>query len=122
MERTANVERGPAGLLVGTLEEMLAELAGAASNGDVGWLRPLAVLSVEIEYSALRCATVDSTNLADECRELSALLTDGAGELEFATRYPLALRMSPAVAALQDRVLAACRRVAASYALTLSAA
>jgi hypothetical protein len=68
------MERRAAEQLVGALREMLTELAAATDDGDVGWLRPLAVLTAEIEYSALRRPTVDSNNLADECRELSELL------------------------------------------------
>ena len=48
------MERSAAEALVGTLEQMLAALAGTTDDGDVGWLRPLAVLSAEIEYSAVR--------------------------------------------------------------------
>jgi hypothetical protein len=122
MDRTTKVERSAAGVLVGALEEMLAELAGCASEGDLAWLRPLAVLSAEIEYSALRGATVDSTNLADECREVTALLTGRASEAEFAARYPAALMISPAITALQDRALAACRLVASRHAISRSVA
>jgi len=107
-----SAERYTAGLIVGTLEEMLSKLAAATGNGDVDWLRPLAVLSVEIEYSALRCTTVDQLNLVDECRELSTLLTGGASESEFARRYPAVRRSCPAVAELHARILSACCHVA----------
>jgi len=123
MERTTSVERRAAEVLVGTLNDMLARLAEDTSGGDVSWLRPLAVLSAEIEYSALRSTSVDSIGLADECRELSYLLACcRRADAEFASRYPFARRASPAVAALHDRALAACRTVAARHALVWVAA
>jgi hypothetical protein len=115
METTTGSERRAAEALVGALEQMLAELAGATGDGDVAWIRPLAVLSAEIEYSAVRSPEFDSINLADECRELRDLLAgsplDGG---EFASRYAIAHRASPAIAALHDRALAACRKLARS--------
>jgi hypothetical protein len=115
MGRTTSVDRRAAEALVGVLEQMLAELVGATGDGDAGWLRPLAVLIAEIEYSAVRSPEVDSTNLADECRELSDLLggSSRAGA-EFATRYSVARGTSPVVAALHDRAISACRRIVPS--------
>jgi hypothetical protein len=136
MERTTSVEGHAANMLVGALEEMLAELAGNADGSDIGWLRPLAVLSAEIEYNAPRSSEVDSVNLADECRELSNLLGglqravprlddhDALPDLpepSFVSRYTLA-RDSLAMATLHDHALAACRAISACHALTLSAA
>jgi hypothetical protein len=124
MEPTASAEQRTAAVLVGALEEMLSRLAaGAKSDREVGWLRPLAVLGAEIEYTALRRPTVDSTGLADECRELSALLAcQSDSNAEFAKHYPLARRASPAVAALHDRIRSACEAVAARDAVTRKAA
>jgi hypothetical protein len=122
MERTMSVERRAAEALVAALEQMLAEIASATFGGDVGWLRPLAVLSAEIEYSALRGHRVDSINLADECREVGDLLAGSSGAGEFATRYAVAYRASPAIAALRDRALAACRSVTSRHALARWAA
>lgn len=121
MEPTANVERRAAQVLVAVIEEMLAELAGFTGDGDVGWLRTLSVLSAEVEYSAVRCKSVDSINLVDECGELCGLLA-GSGGTEFASRYHAARRASPAIAALHDRALAACRAVATGHAVTPRAA
>jgi hypothetical protein len=110
MERAMNLERRAAEALVGTLEEMLAQLAAATGDGDVAWLRPLAVLSAEIEYSALRNPEADAVNLAQACRELSHLLASSiSGEGEFASAYAIARRASPAIAVLHDRALATCR-------------
>jgi hypothetical protein len=124
MELSTSVERRTAEALVGTLEQMLAELVvGAARDGDVGWLRPLAVLSAEIEYSAVRSPEVDSINLADECRELSDLLDSSSrADAEFSSRYSEARGASPGTAALHDRALSACRIVAACHALVRLAA
>ena len=104
MDRTTSLEQRADEALVGTLEQMLAELAGLTVDGDLGWVRPLAVLSAEIEYSALRSSRVDSIGLAHACRELLDLLvgSPGAGG-EFASRYAAAHQASPAIAALHDR-------------------
>jgi hypothetical protein len=112
MDRTTTAERRAADALVGALEQMLAELAALHGDGDVGWVRPLAVLSAEIEYSALRSSGGHSTGLADVCRELIDMLAfpPTAGG-EFASRYVVAHRTSPAIAGLHDRILAACRTI-----------
>ncbi|MGA3121032.1 MAG: hypothetical protein ABSF69_09715 [Polyangiaceae bacterium] len=111
MKRTSSPERSVAAALVTDLEEMLMELKDALPDGDAGWLRPMAVLSAEIEYSALRGETVDAANLTDELRELSELLSGSArpADRTFTARYRLARRTSPEVARLHERVLAACR-------------
>jgi len=112
MDRTSTEGRRATEELVGALEQMLAELAGVTTGGDVGWVRPLAVLSAEIEYGALRRPQVDSIGLAVVCCELIDLLATppGAGS-EFASRYAVAYRTSPAIAALHERVLAVCRTI-----------
>jgi hypothetical protein len=116
MEGTTGCERRAAEALVGALEQMLAELACSMGDSDVAWIRPLSVLSAEIEYSAVRRQGVDSINLADECRELSDLLAGSPGDGgEFASRYAIAHGASPAIAALHDRVLATCRTLAARH-------
>lgn len=108
MERTTGAERRAAEALVGALKGMLAALA-TASSGDIGWLRPLAVLSAEIEYSALRGPTMDAAGLADECLELTALLGGSPQTVsEFASRYPQARRACPALEMLHDHAIAAC--------------
>jgi hypothetical protein len=117
MDRTTNAERRAAEVLVGTLEEMLTELAATTGDGDVAWLRPLAVLSAEIEYSGVRSPQADAINLALGCRELSHLLVGSPGDGgEFASAYATARRASPAIAALHDRALAACRTLMARHA------
>jgi hypothetical protein len=118
MNRMTSLEQRADEALVDALEQMLAELAGVTAGGDVGWVRPLAVLSAEIEYSALRSSRVDSIGLAHECRELVDLLagSPGAGG-QFASRYAAAHQASPAIAALHDRVLAACQTVTRRHAL-----
>jgi hypothetical protein len=108
MERTTSAERRVAEALVRALEGMLAALA-TASDGDNAWLRPLAVLSAEIEYSSLRGPTVDAASLADQCMELTALLGGSAqAASEFATRYTKARRVSPEIETLHDRAITAC--------------
>jgi hypothetical protein len=118
MEGTTGCERRAAEALVGALEQMLAELARSTGDGDVAWIRPLAVLGAEIEYSAVRSPEVDSINLADECRQLSELLAGSRGDDgEFAAKYAIAHRASPAIAALHEKALATCRTVAMCHAL-----
>ena len=105
-------DRRHAEALVAVLEETAAALAKMAPDGDVGWLRPLAVLTAEIEYSALRRSTVDMTSLADECSELQHLLSSGRDtEDEFASRYRAARRASPSLARLHHRLQTACDHV-----------
>ena|ERR1700722_1508931 len=107
------VERRAADALVGALEEMLTELAAVTAGDDVGWVRPLAVLSAEIEYAAVRASPVDVKGLAAACCELVDLLAGSpVATAAFASRYAVARRASPAVAAVHERVLAACRTVA----------
>lgn len=113
MERTTSVEQCAAENLIGALEQILAALA-PASDGNIGWLRPLAVLRAEIEYSTFRCASVDPVNLADECRELTELLVCSRGDTPFAVRYTEVRRTSPTLAALHDRALSICRILAAT--------
>jgi hypothetical protein len=113
MDGSVGIERSAAEALVGTLEEMLAELAGTA-DGDTSWLRPLAVLSAEIEYSALRSPRVDASGVRDQCCELYHLLASPrSGDGEFASRYARARVASSAIGILHERALAACRAVAA---------
>jgi hypothetical protein len=104
-------------MLVAHLEGMLAALAETAADRDVDWLRPLALLSAEIEYSALRRTDIDAAGLADECRELSDLLAcSPRAAIPFVARYPEARRQLPGVAVMHERALAACdalRRLAA---------
>ncbi len=119
MDRPTNSEQCAAEALVGALEQMLAELATTTARGDVGWVRPLAVLSAEIEYGALRSPRVDSVGLAQVCCELVDLLVGSprAGT-DFAARYADAHRVSPPIAALHDRVLDVCRAIMGRQALT----
>ena len=106
MTHGSTERRRAAAQLLDVLEEMLAGLAKGTAARDVEWLRPLAVLSAEIEYSALRR---DGADLAQECRELSDLLAGApSGKEPFAAHYPVARRESPAVAARHARALAAC--------------
>jgi hypothetical protein len=108
MEPTTRNERCAAEALVGALGRLLAVLA-VTSAGDIEWLRPLAVLSAEIEHGVLRRPTIDVLWLADACHELTVLLAGcPRAASEFALRYPEARRSSPAVATLHERTLAVC--------------
>jgi hypothetical protein len=88
---------------------LLAALAQTEAETDVGWLRPLALLSAEIEYGALRRTDIDAASLADACRELSDLLTcSPLASVRFVARYPAARGRWPSIAALHERAVAAC--------------
>lgn len=109
MEDVTAERRSTAAALVADLEGLLAALAQTEAETDVGWLRPLALLSAEIEYSALRRTEIDASSLADACQELSDLLAcSPRASVRFVARYPVARRRSPSVAALHDRAVAAC--------------
>jgi hypothetical protein len=117
MGNMASERRSAAAVLVAHLEGMLAALAETAADRDVDWLRPLALLSAEIEYSALRRTDIDAAGLAEECRELRDLLAcSPRAAIPFVARYPEARRQWPGVAVMHERALAACdavRRLAA---------
>ena len=117
MAARPNRERQAATVLVAALDEMLDALANATTDRNTDWLRPLAVLSAEIEYTALRGANVDPVNLADECRDVRNLLADSPGaECPFTRRYRQLRRESPKVARLHGRAIAACDVLARSAA------
>jgi hypothetical protein len=113
MDGSVGVDRSAAEVLVGALEAMLAELT-ATADGDNGWLRPLAILSAEIEYGALRSPRVDPSNVIDACCELHHLLLSCRDEGEFASRYARAVNARSVIGTLHERALVACRAVAAS--------
>jgi hypothetical protein len=101
--------RRAAAALVGDLEGLLAALAQTEAETDIGWLRPLALLSAEIEYSALRRTDIDAASLAEACRELSDLLAcSPRASVRFVARYAAARGRSPSIAALHERAVAAC--------------
>jgi hypothetical protein len=94
---------------VAVLEEIAATLAKTTDDPDVEWLRPLAVLTVEIEYSSLRRPTIDTAMLVAKCGEVRDLLASSSAQDPFASRYELARKSSPSVAQLHDRALAVCQ-------------
>jgi hypothetical protein len=99
--------------LVGTLGELLRALAEAAEDGSLAWLRPLAVLTAELEFSSLRKSTVASAAIADECRELAGLLSGSSGmDAEFAARCASLTRASDRVADLHESALSMSRALA----------
>jgi|HubBroStandDraft_1064217.scaffolds.fasta_scaffold05650_8 hypothetical protein len=123
MEEATGCERRAVEAPVGALDPMPAELAGSMGDVDVACSRPLAVLSAGTKYSAVRSPQVDSIHLVDEFRPLRARLAGSPGDGgEFASRYAIAHRASPATAALHDRALATCRTVATRHALVGCAA
>jgi hypothetical protein len=101
--------RRAAAALVADLEGLLAALAQTSAEMDVGWLRPLALLSAEIEYSALRRTDVDAATLGAACRELGELLACSPRAcVRFGARYPVARGRWASIAALHERAVAAC--------------
>jgi hypothetical protein len=109
MEDVTAERRSAAAALVADLELLLAALVQTGAETDVGWLRPLALLSAEIEYSALRRTDLDAASLAEACRELADLLAcSPRASVRFAARYPVARGRSPSLAALHERAVGAC--------------
>jgi hypothetical protein len=99
--------------LLETLADLLRELGAAAENGEVGWLRPLAVLTAEIEFSLLRPSKLAAASVADECRELTGLLNGSSGShAEFGARYASLRRASSRLAELHERALSASQAMA----------
>jgi hypothetical protein len=97
--------------LVRILDDLFDALHGAAEDGS-GWLRPLAVASVEVEFSVRHRSRVDFDVTAAACKEASDLLTaEPMAEGDFATRYARARHGSASIAALHKRALCACRTI-----------
>jgi hypothetical protein len=106
--------------MVTALDDLLTDLVSAMDResplaaviGDCGmsWLRPLAILNVDVEYAALRRTTVDTHGLTCACEELRALLLAEA-DAAFAKRYAAIHASSPRVAADHERVARALRRL-----------
>jgi hypothetical protein len=107
VKHVAAERRRAAAALVAELEGLLAALMH--TEAEPGWLRPIAVLSAEIEYTVLRRTDIDAVSLAETCRELSDLLAcSPRAAVRFAARYPVARGRSPSIAALHERAVAAC--------------
>jgi hypothetical protein len=110
----ARLDELDAETLVGTLGELLRELAGAADKGSLAWLRPLAVLAAELEFSSLHKSKLASATIADECRELAGLLSGSSGmDAEFAARCASLTQASGRVADLHESALSMSRAMAA---------
>jgi hypothetical protein len=79
---------------------------------DVGWLRPLAIVSVELEHAIRRRSALHAVTVAARCDELTRLLaaspTKGS---DFAARYAWERAQSPSLAILHSRVIAGCAHV-----------
>jgi hypothetical protein len=98
--------------LAGVLDELVDTLVGA-SHGEVAWLRALAVVSVEVEFSVRHRSHVDANDVAAACQEASDLLTAEPGsEDDFASRYARARTASIWTATLHKRAIVACRDLA----------
>jgi len=98
--------------LVRALNELFDALHGAVEDGS-NWLRPLAVASVEVEFSVRHRSRVDFDATAAACKEAFDLLTaEPKAEGDFATRYTCARERSASLAALHKRALCACRNIA----------
>jgi hypothetical protein len=95
--------------LAGTLNELLDALA-RASQGDVAWLRPLAVASAEVEFSVRDPYYPQGETIVAACREAFELLTATPDtHPEFVGRYAWERGASVAIALLHKRAIAACR-------------
>jgi hypothetical protein len=109
-----SIAHGVRGLVL-VLTDLLGALAtapnAATASAGVGWLRPLALASVELEYS-IRHRRVDPRDVADACDEVRSLL-DGlrSPDAGFAARYVTERASSATVAMTHALALAGCSRV-----------
>jgi hypothetical protein len=79
---------------------------------DVGWLRPLAIASVELEHTLRRPSVLRAVTVAARCEELTRLLVPSTASVsDFAERYALERAKSPSLATLHARVMAGCDQV-----------
>ncbi len=102
-----NLGRDAAAALLRALDGLNRELAASTPSGGLTWLRTLAVVTAELEFTLLRCPRTDWEAVATECRELHDLLTGAApSNREFAERYGVARRSSARLSALHDHVIA----------------
>jgi hypothetical protein len=91
-----------------------ANRVGPRHLQTIGWLRPLIIASVSLENAVRRLPVLDTATVATRCEALARLLTappHHAGD-DFTARYARECALSPLVAALHRRVVAACRRIA----------
>jgi hypothetical protein len=98
----------------GPHSERARQHAVARHVQTIGWLRPLVTASVKLELTVRPLPVLDTTTIVARCDDLLRLLTDSrrAAGGGFAERYVLERALSPPVAKLHKRVVAACRRVA----------
>ena len=79
---------------------------------DVGWLRPLAMVSVELEHAIRRRSALRAVTVAARCDELTRLLaTSPTTGSDFAVRYAWERAQSPSLAILHSRVMVGCAQV-----------
>jgi hypothetical protein len=116
--------------LLQALNELLAALVRASGSPprraeerdampqirDVGWLRPLAIASVELEHAVRQRSALHAVTVAARCEELTRLLgTSPSTGSEFATRYAWEREQSPSLAILHSRVMTGCAHVTSRY-------
>jgi hypothetical protein len=103
------VIRVDARALVSALDELVSALAAATPGGDVSWIRPLAVLRTEVEYSALHGAASEVDEIGEECTEIVDLLSTHAHpDEDFSSRYSIARLASPSLDAAHERAVEVC--------------
>jgi hypothetical protein len=105
---------------VSTLDELLDALVRASHDGStrgcgvagVGWLRPLAMRIVELEYTVRYRARVEAEAVREACNEL-VLLLESTGPMagDFSERYIQERAASDEASQLHARACAACRSV-----------
>jgi hypothetical protein len=106
--------------LVLVLDDLLVALASgtneaAAPPGSAngGWLRPLALVAVELEYS-VRHRRVYPGDVGAACDAVRGLLDDRSADAmfaDFAARYAIARARSAALARMHAAALVECHRV-----------
>jgi hypothetical protein len=109
-ELLADVRPGPGtDALLSLLDELTRALERHARGGDLAWLRPLLVVSAEIEFTLTRSLRLDLVVLAEESRDLRDLLARPSAERgDFAERYAAARAESQDLRTVHELLLAAC--------------
>ena len=94
--------------LSATLVDLLAGLADI-SDGDGFWFRPLAAVSVELEFSIRQGTDLNLQAVRGACRDLLGLLVAAPRVKGFAARYLHARQSLPELQALHDQAQLDCR-------------
>jgi hypothetical protein len=94
----------------GLLDALAHASAPTAGPAGVGWLLPLALATVELEYTVRHGSHVDLRLVAHACDDVRKFL-DEDQDPAFAARYAVERASSSTVARMHEAALDGCRRV-----------